>query len=352
MFSRSGSIQRPISELWMFCGSTKLRPAILGNSANDRFSCATKLCHPEHQFSRLRQLRRASAQLDAGYNRVEAQRRLGLTRRVTMRLLNRPIAWLENQYGTNRLPLFAEKQLDEIRDAIANGTIKVQARSLRGPKRGVCLAEPRHTLASERTTETDLIANDDCKPAELVQHRDLAALGLIQTWRATKSNPIAHQLGNADLTSELSLPTLCQRYGVLQPNPFAPRPTQFVAPRGQSVAPKDQFVPWTTVFVQQTTRSDLPKAAFAFQRQMGRQLRGVVFLDSRSFGFFHMVVNCSRSKFFRHIGRQPWVASLSEYPDSVPRRNVPPQFRISGWRVNLKDFNNSFNICYFLLYFS
>lgn len=52
------------------------------------------------------------------------------------------------------LPLFAEKQIDQIRDGIASATIKVQTRSLKTPKRGVCLAEPRHTLASDLGIET------------------------------------------------------------------------------------------------------------------------------------------------------------------------------------------------------
>jgi hypothetical protein len=83
------------------------------------------------------------------WTRNEARRRLALSVRVAMRVLNRPVAFLASAYGHAQLPLFAEKQLDEIRQQVASGTIKVQTRSLRGPKRGVCQTDPRHTLASD-----------------------------------------------------------------------------------------------------------------------------------------------------------------------------------------------------------
>jgi hypothetical protein len=81
------------------------------------------------------------------WTRVEAQRRLQLTRKITMRLLDQPVGWLENQYATFRLPLFAEKQLDLIREKIASREIKLQPRNLTGPIRGACIVDARHVLS-------------------------------------------------------------------------------------------------------------------------------------------------------------------------------------------------------------
>ena len=89
------------------------------------------------------------------WTRTEASRRIGITRRVGMKLLNSPIAWLENQHGSRlNLPLFSTKQLDEITEGIAKNQIRIQPRSLRGPKRGVYQAEPLHTLADDLGIET------------------------------------------------------------------------------------------------------------------------------------------------------------------------------------------------------
>ena len=61
------------------------------------------------------------------WTRTEASRRIGITRRVGMKLLNSPIAWLENQHGSRlNLPLFSTKQLDEITEGIAKNQIRIQ----------------------------------------------------------------------------------------------------------------------------------------------------------------------------------------------------------------------------------
>jgi hypothetical protein len=88
------------------------------------------------------------------YSKKEAYRRAGITVRVADRLLNSPVAFLASGYGNKNLPLFCERQINEIRAGISSGTIRVQARSLKMAKRGVCLADPRHTLASDLGIET------------------------------------------------------------------------------------------------------------------------------------------------------------------------------------------------------
>jgi hypothetical protein len=86
----------------------------------------------------------------------ESARRIGISIRVAQRALNQPAAFLDRG-RKGKFPLFAEKQLDEIYRQVACGRIKVQRRSLKKPKRGVCEVEARHVLASDLATESSRI---------------------------------------------------------------------------------------------------------------------------------------------------------------------------------------------------
>jgi hypothetical protein len=66
----------------------------------------------------------------------ESARRIGITIRAAQRVLAAsPAAFLD--HGKCKIPLFAEKQLDQIARQIGNGTIRVRSSGLLGPKFGV-----------------------------------------------------------------------------------------------------------------------------------------------------------------------------------------------------------------------
>jgi hypothetical protein len=98
------------------------------------------------------------------YARREAVRRCGITTRVGQRLLNSPVAFLESGYGHKLLPLFCARQLDEIREGIRTGEIRIQTRSLRSPKKSAYTSSARHVCANDLRTERERINRLQSEP--------------------------------------------------------------------------------------------------------------------------------------------------------------------------------------------
>jgi hypothetical protein len=91
------------------------------------------------------------------YGRKQSYLRCGITTRVAERLLTRPVALFAGNFGKTMLPLFCERQLESIRDGISAGTIRIQTRSLKLPKKSAYVAPARHIFSEDLRIEDERI---------------------------------------------------------------------------------------------------------------------------------------------------------------------------------------------------
>jgi hypothetical protein len=88
----------------------------------------------------------------------ESARRIGVTERVAQRVLNSPAAFLDRG-RKGKFPLFSDSQIKQVIREIGKGSIRVQIRSLRGPKFGAHISEARHYLASDQSVEDQRVSS-------------------------------------------------------------------------------------------------------------------------------------------------------------------------------------------------